>query len=156
MPVTSAADPAVQPVRWGILGAANIALKMVIPALQRSARSEVVAIASRNAIKARAAAADLGIARAYRSYPELLDDPDVEAVYIPLPNHLHVPWSIKAAEAGKHVLCEKPLSLTTAEARDLIAARDRTGADRQRRSWCARTRGGSPYATWCVRGESAN
>ncbi|MEK6613180.1 MAG: Gfo/Idh/MocA family oxidoreductase [Gemmatimonadota bacterium] len=127
MPVTSAPDPAVQPVRWGILGAANIAVKLVIPALQRGANSEVVAIASRDASKARAAAADLGIARAYGSYQELLDDPDVDAIYNPLPNHLHVPWSIRAAEAGKHVLCEKPLSLTTAEARDLIAARDRTG-----------------------------
>ena len=127
MPVTSAPDPAVQPVRWGILGAANIAVKLVIPALQRGANSEVVAIASRDASKARAVAADLGIARAYGSYQELLDDPDVDAIYNPLPNHLHVPWSIRAAEAGKHVLCEKPLSLTTAEARDLIAARDRTG-----------------------------
>lgn len=119
--------PAVTPVRWGILGVAHIAVKMVIPALQRRARSEVVAIASRDATKARAAATSLGIARAYGSYQELLDDPEVEAIYNPLPNHLHVPWSIKAAEAGKHVLCEKPLALTTAEARELIAARDRTG-----------------------------
>ena len=127
MPDTVAPKPAVTPVRWGILGVANIAIQQVIPALQRGSRSEVIAIASRDATKARAAAARLGIARAYGSYQELLDDPDVEAVYNPLPNHLHVPWSIKAAEAGKHVLCEKPLSLTTAEARHLMAARDRAG-----------------------------
>jgi predicted dehydrogenase len=115
------------PVRWGVLGAANIALKKVIPAMQRGRWSRVVAIASRDLAKARAAADALGIARAYGSYDELLADPDVEAVYNPLPNHLHVPWSIRAAEAGKHVLCEKPIALTAGEARTLLAARDRTG-----------------------------
>ena len=116
-----------QPVRWGILGAANIALEKVIPALQASARSEVVAIASRSEAKAREAAQRLSIPRAYGSYDALLADPDVEAIYIPLPNHLHVPWSIRAAEAGKHVLCEKPIALSAAEARQLRDARDRTG-----------------------------
>jgi predicted dehydrogenase len=115
------------PVRWGVLGAANIALQKVIPAMQRSRASRIVAIASRDLAKARAAADRLGIPRAYGSYEELLADPDVEAVYNPLPNHLHVPWSIRAADAGKHVLCEKPIALSAAEARALLAARDRMG-----------------------------
>ena len=98
---------ALTPVRWGILGAANIALKKVIPAMRESAVSQVIAIASRNIAKARAAANELGIPRAYGSYEELIDDPDIEAIYNPLPNHLHVPWSIRAAERGKHVSCSK-------------------------------------------------
>jgi predicted dehydrogenase len=114
-------------VRWGILGAADIAVKKVLPAMRESERAEVVAIASRDLAKARAAADALGIPRAYGSYEELLEDADVEAIYNPLPNHLHVPWSIKAAEAGKHVLCEKPIALSAAEARELLAVRDRTG-----------------------------
>jgi predicted dehydrogenase len=115
------------PVRWGVLGAASIATRRVIPAIQQGRHSRVVAIASRDLAKARAAAESLGIGRAHGSYEELLADPDVEAVYNPLPNHLHVPWSIRAAEAGKHVLCEKPIALSAAEARELLAARDRTG-----------------------------
>jgi predicted dehydrogenase len=87
----------------------------------------VTAIASRDLKKARDAAASLGIPKAYGSYEELLTDPEIEAIYNPLPNHLHVPWSIRAAEAGKHVLCEKPISLDLAECRELISARDRTG-----------------------------
>ena len=114
-------------VRWGVLGAARIALTKVVPAMQRSAECEVVALASRSLDTARAAAAGLGIARAYGSYEALLADAAVDAVYIPLPNHLHVPWSIKAAEAGKHVLCEKPIGLDAADARRLLAVRDRTG-----------------------------
>jgi predicted dehydrogenase len=117
----------IAPVRWGILGAANIALQRVIPAMQASALAQVVAIASRDIAKARAAASRSGIPRAYGSYQELIDDPDIEAIYNPLPNHLHVPWSIRAAERGKHVLCEKPIALTAREARDLLEARDRTG-----------------------------
>jgi predicted dehydrogenase len=120
-------DKRIAPVRWGILGAANIALKKVIPGMQRSALAQVVAIASRDIAKARAAANDLGIPRAYGSYQELIDDPDIEAIYNPLPNHLHVPWSIRAAERGKHVLCEKPIALTAREAHGLLVARDRTG-----------------------------
>jgi predicted dehydrogenase len=115
------------PVRWGILGAANIAVQKVIPAMLGSERSHVVAIASRDAAKARNAADALSIARAYGSYDELLADPDIEAIYNPLPNHLHVPLSIRAADAGKHVLCEKPIALTAQEARALRDARDRTG-----------------------------
>ena len=114
-------------VEWGILGVANIAVKKVIPAMQRGEWTQVGAIASRDLKKAQRAAKQLGIRKAYGSYEELLSDPDVEAVYNPLPNHLHVPWSIKAAEAGKHVLCEKPISLTAEEAVSLLDARDRTG-----------------------------
>jgi predicted dehydrogenase len=114
-------------VSWGVLGAARIAVNQVIPAMQQGQWSEVVAIASRRLDHAKSVASDLGIPRAYGSYQELLADPDVEAIYNPLPNHLHVPWSIKAAEAGKHVLCEKPLSLTVAEATQLLVARDRYG-----------------------------
>ena len=95
--------------------------------MQRGARSEVVAIASRDLEKARRSAAELGIRKAYGSYQELLADPEIEAIYNPLPNHLHVTWSIRAAEAGKHVLCEKPIALSVAECRTLIDARDRTG-----------------------------
>jgi predicted dehydrogenase len=115
-------------VRWGVLGVARIAVEKVIPAMQQGApSSEIVAIASRDLEKAKRAAAALGIPKAYGSYDELLADPEIEAVYNPLPNHLHVPWSIRAAEAGKHVLVEKPVSLTVAECRSLIQARDRTG-----------------------------
>lgn len=113
-------------VRWGILGAARIASVKVIPAMQRGAWSQVSAIASRDIDKARRVAADLGIPKAYGSYEALLADPEIEAIYNPLPNHLHVPWSIRAAEAGKHVLCEKPIALNVAECRTLIDARDRT------------------------------
>jgi predicted dehydrogenase len=120
-------DQRIPRVRWGILGAANIALKKVIPGMKKSALVDVVAIASRDIAKARAAASDLGIPRAYGSYEELIDDPDIEAIYNPLPNHLHVPWSIRAAERGKHVLCEKPIALTAKEARQLLEVRDRTG-----------------------------
>src|SRR5208282_6170942 len=114
-------------VRWGVLSTANIAVKKVIPGMQKGAWSEVIAIASRDRRKADAVARTLGIAKAYGSYEELLADPQIEAIYNPLPNQLHVPWSIKAAEAGKHVLCEKPLSMTVAEARSLLAVQQRTG-----------------------------
>ena len=114
-------------VRWGILGAAKIATEKVIPAMQRGAYSEVVAIASRDAARARAAADALGVPKAYGSYEALLADPDIDVIYNPLPNHLHVHWTIEAAERGKHVLCEKPLGLSSAEAAEVIAVRDRTG-----------------------------
>jgi predicted dehydrogenase len=109
-------------VRWGVMGTANIGVKKVIPGMMRGKYNDMVGIASRDAEKARAAAAQLGFAKAYGSYEELLTDPEIEAVYIPLPNHLHVPWSIKALEAGKHVLCEKPIGLTSAEAEELLVA----------------------------------
>src|SRR5215470_6569171 len=95
--------------------------------MQEGEWCEIAAIASRELPKAEKAAAQLGIPKAYGSYDELLGDPEIEAIYNPLPNHLHVPWSIRAARAGKHVLCEKPIALSTAEARELIAARDTTG-----------------------------
>jgi predicted dehydrogenase len=116
-----------RPVRWGILSTANIGLTKVIPATQASSTSQVVAIASRQLDAAQAAANKLGIPRAYGSYDELLADPDVDAIYNPLPNHLHVPLSVRAANAGKHVLCEKPIALSAREARELLAARDRNG-----------------------------
>ena len=114
-------------VRWGILSTANIGVKQVIPAMQCGDWSAVTAIASRDLQKATSIARELGIAKAYGSYDALLDDPEIEAVYNPLPNHLHVPWTIKAAAAGKHVLCEKPIALNATEAAQLIEARDRTG-----------------------------
>jgi len=114
-------------VKWGVLGVAAIAVKKVIPAMQMGEWSEIAAISSREPSKAVKAAAQLGIGKACGSYEQLLADPEIEAVYNPLPNHLHVPWSIKAAEAGKHVLCEKPISLTVREAKSLLAARDRCG-----------------------------
>ncbi len=116
-----------QKVKWGVLGAASIATRKAIPAMQKGEWSAVTAIASRDLNKAKDAAGKLGIEKAYGSYEELLADPEIEAIYNPLPNHLHVPWSIKAAEAGKHVLCEKPVSVTVAEARTLLAARERYG-----------------------------
>jgi predicted dehydrogenase len=114
-------------VAWGVLGVANIAVKKVLPAMQQGEWCQIAAIASRDLKRAEQAAQELGINKAFGSYEELLADPEIEAVYNPLPNHLHVPWSIKAAEAGKHVLCEKPISLTTPEAITLLKARDRTG-----------------------------
>ena len=109
-----------------MLGAAGIAVSKVIPAIQRSDHARVLAIASRDFAKARTAANQAGIERAYGSYEELLADDDVDVIYNPLPNHLHVPWSIRAAEAGKHVLCEKPIALNAEEARELLRVRDRT------------------------------
>ena len=113
--------------KWGVLGAAKIAREKVIPALQQSELCEVAAIASRDAARARRIADDLGIESAYGSYEELLADETIDVIYNPLPNHLHVPWSIRALEAGKHVLCEKPVAMNTGEVEDLIRARDRSG-----------------------------
>ncbi|MGI9174909.1 MAG: Gfo/Idh/MocA family protein [Rhodothermales bacterium] len=109
-------------VRWGILSTARIGTSKVIPAMQAGEYSEVAGIASRSLPSAREAAAPLGIPQAYGTYEDLLADPGIDAVYIPLPNHLHVPWSIKALEAGKHVLCEKPIGLDAAEAETLLEA----------------------------------
>jgi predicted dehydrogenase len=114
-------------VKWGVLGAAKIGLKKVIPAMQRTELCDIRAIASRDAAKAQKAAEQVGIPVSYGSYEELLRDEEIEAVYIPLPNHLHVEWTRKALEAGKHVLCEKPLALKTQEVEELIELRDRTG-----------------------------
>jgi predicted dehydrogenase len=130
--------------RWGILSTANIGVGKVIPGIQASPRSEVVAIASREAGRAEAAARALAIPRAHGSYEALLADPDVDAVYIPLPNHLHAAWAIAAARAGKHVLCEKPLAMTAAEAQAIVDAGREAGIVlvegfmyRQHPSWVA-------------------
>ncbi len=112
--------------RMGVLSTADIGLRKVIPAMQRAARCEVVAIASRDGERAAAAAAGLGIARSHDTYEALLADPGVDAVYIPLPNHLHATWAIAAIHAGKHVLCEKPLAVTADDAQRMVdAAADR-------------------------------
>jgi len=112
-------------VKWGVLGVASIATRKVIPGMQKGQSSEIAAIASRDREKAKRAADELGIAKAYGSYEELLADPGIEAIYNPLPNHLHVPWSIRAAEAGKHSLCEKPIALDAVETLELMRVRDR-------------------------------
>jgi len=114
-------------IRWGVLGTARIAVEKVIPGMQKGEYSSIDAIASRNLDKAVAAASSLGIPRAYGSYEELLSDSRIDAVYIPLPNHLHVPWTIRSAQSGKHVLCEKPIALNAKEAASLVEARDRYG-----------------------------
>jgi predicted dehydrogenase len=109
-------------IRWGILGTASIARRRLIPALHTSLRNVAVAVASRDPAQAAAFAAETGIARSFGSYQALLDDREIDAVYIPLPNHLHLEWSVKALEAGKHVLCEKPIGLAADEARTLRSA----------------------------------
>jgi len=114
-----------QKVRWGILSTANIAVKKVIPAMQQSPWCEIAAIASRDLTRAREVADELQIPKTYGSYEELLADDSIEVVYNPLPNHLHVPWTLRASEAGKHSLCEKPIALNAEEARKLIDARNR-------------------------------
>ncbi|NOY40989.1 MAG: Gfo/Idh/MocA family oxidoreductase [Planctomycetes bacterium] len=112
-------------VRWGILGAAAIAREAVIPGMQKQPyceSAEVTAIASRDLAKAEAVAKEFSIPRTFGSYEQLLADKEIDAVYIPLPNHLHVPYAIKALQAGKHVLCEKPIALSVAEAETLVEA----------------------------------
>lgn len=104
-----------KPVRWGILSTARIATQKVIPGMLKSSTLVVAGLASRNPQRAAAVAAELGIARSYGSYEEMLADPEIEAIYNPLPNHLHVPLTLAAAKAGKHVLCEKPMSMNAAE-----------------------------------------
>ncbi|MEZ5392248.1 MAG: Gfo/Idh/MocA family oxidoreductase [Bryobacterales bacterium] len=116
-----------QKVKWGVISTAKIGTVKVIPGMQRGELCDIVAICSRDKATAEKEAAKLGIPKAYGSYEEMLADPEIEAIYNPLPNHLHVPWTAKAAEAGKHVLCEKPLALTADEAQTLLAVRDRTG-----------------------------
>jgi predicted dehydrogenase len=114
-------------IRWGVLGVARIATRKVIPGMQHGKWTTVDAIASRDEAKARAAASELGVPKAYGSYDALVADPDIDAIYVPLPNHLHVEWTTRAAEAGKHVLCEKPIGLVAADAEELVAVRNRTG-----------------------------
>lgn len=113
--------------RWGILSTADIATEKVIPGMRKAARCEVVAIGSRDGDRARAVADRLGIERAHGSYEALLADPEVDAVYIPLPNHLHAEWTLAAARAGKHILCEKPLAMTAADAERMVAGCEAEG-----------------------------
>lgn len=112
---------------WGILSTANIGIKRVIPAILAGDQGMIGAIASRDAARAREVADRFGIAHSYGSYEDLLADPSIEAIYNPLPNHLHVEWTVRALEAGKHVLCEKPIALTATEGEAIVRARDRTG-----------------------------
>lgn len=114
-------DMSANKVRWGILGVAKIAVEKVIPAMQQGQLSDIIAIASRDLKKAQGAAKQLNLPKAYGSYEELLADPEIDAIYNPLPNHMHLEWTIKALEAGKHVLCEKPIGLSTEEARQMEA-----------------------------------
>src|SRR5579885_1549500 len=119
-----------EPVRWGVISTAKIGVKKVLPGMSKSRQIRILAIASRDEKRARRWARKLGIPRAYGSYEALLEDPEIEAVYNPLPNHLHVPLTIAAAKAGKHVLCEKPIAITAAEAEKLRALpRDRLVAE---------------------------
>jgi predicted dehydrogenase len=113
--------------RFGILSTADIARKKVVPGMRTADRVEVVAIASRDAATAERVAAELAIPRAHGSYEALLADPEVDAVYIPLPNHLHLEWTLAAARAGKHVLCEKPLALTADDAQRMVDACEASG-----------------------------
>ena len=116
-----------EPVRFGIISTAKIGVERVIPAMMQGQHAKIEAIASRDLDRAKAVADKFGIPKAYGSYQDLLNDPEIEAVYNPLPNHLHVPISMEAARAGKHVLCEKPLALDAKEAETLIDVRDETG-----------------------------
>lgn len=109
-------------VRWGVLSTSNFAQTKVIPAMLQAQHTELVAIASRDLAKAQAVAQKFGLPKAYGSYEELLADPDIDVIYNPMPNHQHVPWSVKALEAGKHVLCEKPIGLNSTEAQFLLEA----------------------------------
>ena len=133
--------------RWGILSTADIGMKTVTPAIQQAENSRVVAIASRDGGRAARAAAQLDIPTSYGSYEELLADPDIDVVYIPLPNDLHAEWVVNAAEAGKHVLCEKPLALNAAQAEEMAVAcagPGSTSAKRRDPRGTERPRGGDP------------
>lgn len=114
-------------IRWGVLGAAAIATERTMPALNLAPSATLIALASRNRSKGQAVAEKLGVPRLYESYDALLADKDIDAVYVPLPNQMHYEWSVRALEAGKHVLCEKPLCMTSSEVESLCAVRDRTG-----------------------------
>ncbi|GAB0118538.1 Gfo/Idh/MocA family protein [Acidisoma sp. 7E03] len=142
-------------VNWGVLSTAKIAREKVIPAMQKGESSRVLGLASRDEDTAQRAAAELGIPRAYGSYEALLADPDIEAVYNPLPNHLHVPWSIKALEAGKHVLCEKPIALDTKGPKPCWRHGTGPASSSPKPSWCAIRPGGNACGRWCRKAGSA-
>ena len=116
-----------EPVNFGVISTARIAREKVVPAMQQGRLTRVAAIASRDLERAKRVAAELGIDKTYGSYAQMFEDPEIEAVYNPLPNHLHVPLTIDAATSGKHVLCEKPIALSAEEAGKLVGVRDRTG-----------------------------
>ncbi|MFO7699323.1 MAG: Gfo/Idh/MocA family oxidoreductase, partial [Acidimicrobiia bacterium] len=118
-------------VRWGILSTADIGLAKVIPAIQKAGNCDVVAIASRDLDRAQRAADQLGIPAAYGSYEELLERADIDAVYIPLPNDMHAQWTLRAASAGKHILCEKPLALSSAQATEMVLGCEAAGVKLQ-------------------------
>ena len=113
-------------IRWGILSSAKIGTEKVIPAMKQSGTGEIQALASRSHETAKKICGELGIPKSYGSYEELLADPEIDAVYNPLPNHLHVPWTIEAARSGKHVLCEKPIALDAEEATQLMEIQKKT------------------------------
>jgi predicted dehydrogenase len=113
--------------RWGIMSTADIGRRKVVPAMQKAARTRVVAVASRDVERANAYAKELSIPTVHSSYGDLLADPEIDAVYIPLPNHLHAEWTMAAARAGKHVLCEKPLAMNAAEAERMVAVAEQEG-----------------------------
>jgi predicted dehydrogenase len=115
------------PIRWGVLGTAAIALQRTLPAMTETTSATLGAIASRDLARAELAIGSFPGARAHASYEALLADPEIDAVYIPLPNNLHLEWCVRAVEAGKHVLCEKPLCLASEDIERLIVARDRSG-----------------------------
>ena len=121
-------------VKWGVISTAKIGMVKVIPAMQQGNNLEIVGIASRNENDAKSAADTLGIPRYYQGYEALLDDPEIEAIYNPLPNHLHFEWTKKAIEKGKHVLCEKPMTLKKHEITELISLRDKHGFSAKRGS----------------------
>ena len=131
-----------KPVKWGIISTANIGMEKVTPGMLKSRDIEIVAISSRKLKSAQAAAAKLGIPKSYGSYEAMLEDPEIEAVYNPLPNHLHVPLTLAAAKAGKHVLCEKPIAITAKEAAKL--PRFPRASMWRKPSWCATACNGSP------------
>src|SRR3954462_14564561 len=120
-------NPAMEELRWGIISTADIGRRKVVPAIQRARRTRVVAVASRDVERAREYARELSIPTVYGTYEELLADPNVDAVYIPLPNHMHAEWAMAAARAGKHVLCEKPMAMNASEAARMAAVADQEG-----------------------------
>jgi predicted dehydrogenase len=123
----STSNQTLVPVRWGVLGASNFALKVSLPGMKRGPLTELAALASRDLAKAQAAARSLAIPKAYGSYEALLEDASIDAIYNPLPNHMHVEWTARAARAGKHVLCEKPIALDAEDAQTLVAVQRETG-----------------------------
>src|SRR5690554_2398323 len=116
-----------EPVKWGVLSTANIARTQFLPALMDAHNAVLQAVGSRDLAKAQEVASQFGAAKAYGSYDELLSDPEVEAVYIPLPNSMHKEWTIKALRAGKHVLCEKPMALNIEECDEMLQAAEEEG-----------------------------